>query len=168
MSAATSGILRAKAPRISLRSSRLHLPYFRAAILERRAPPPYGRARLQSLVRSTLAPLEPTMTLRTAAAALLFALAVPNIALAVGVGGTCGGVAGITCDSGLWCEGRANQCGVADAQGTCVRVPEACAMNHAPVCGCNGQTFSNDCQRRSARVSRASDGACRDTRQPPR
>jgi hypothetical protein len=45
-------------------------------------------------------------------------------------------------------------------QGTCVRAPDVCAQIFLPVCGCNGKTYGNDCQRRAAKVSKAHDGAC--------
>jgi hypothetical protein len=81
-------------------------------------------------------------------------------AFAVGAGQTCGGIAGVSCDAGLWCESRAAMCGVADVQGTCVRVPDVCPAVVQQVCGCGKRTFGNDCERRRAKVAKDSDGPC--------
>jgi len=99
------------------------------------------------------------------ATTLLVALSLPALsphpALAVSQGGSCGGFIGIRCDGGLWCEMPARACGLADGKGTCVRVPDVCMQQYKPVCGCNGQTYANDCLRRQARVTFKADGRCR-------
>ena len=94
-----------------------------------------------------------------AACAVLLSFA--RVAGAAGRGQMCGGIAGIRCDAGLWCQMPSGQCGVADGAGTCVKAPEICNQIFLPVCGCNGRTFSNDCERQISKVSKAHDGPCR-------
>lgn len=77
-----------------------------------------------------------------------------------GEGAACGGIAGFRCAEGLWCESPAGQCGRPDAMGTCIRTGPVCIKLYKPVCGCNGETYGNDCERRAARVQKAHDGRC--------
>jgi hypothetical protein len=95
--------------------------------------------------------------LMLAAAAALFA---PSAATAVGVGKTCGGIRGIQCDYGLFCDLRAGQCKGADIDGKCVRIPKVCTRIFKPVCGCDGKTYGNDCDRQTAKVQKDHNGKC--------
>lgn len=72
----------------------------------------------------------------------------------------CGGGAHITCNSALWCQRTAGQCKVADAAGQCNKAPAFCMQIYRPVCGCNGKTYANDCERQKARVQLDYVGAC--------
>jgi hypothetical protein len=93
--------------------------------------------------------------------ALAFSVTLPSSASAVGLGQTCGGIIGIPCDAGLWCQMPAGTCRVFDGFGKCSRVPRVCTFIYKPVCGCNGKTYGNDCARQAAKVQLAYNGRCK-------
>ncbi|APR85236.1 Kazal-type serine protease inhibitor domain protein [Minicystis rosea] len=73
-------------------------------------------------------------------------------------GKACGGLAGILCDAGEFCNfPPETQCGNADDQGTCTPIPEACDTLYDPVCACDGNTYPNECQANMAGLSIVSD-----------
>lgn len=75
-------------------------------------------------------------------------------------GSVCGGLAGLACPEGRFCEFEGATCGAGDQTGTCLVPPEVCTFDYKPVCGCDGTTYSNDCARRAAGTSKLHDGAC--------
>ena len=104
--------------------------------------------------------------------AVTFALGVSAIAFTSALGAqSITGMAGLSCGAapstaarqcarGHFCEPRPGQCSTQKTGGSCVRTPEVCTMIYQPVCGCNGKTYGNDCERRAHRVGKKHDGAC--------
>ncbi len=73
----------------------------------------------------------------------------------------CGGWVGNTCTDSEYCYFEpATYCDYADASGVCLPRPEACTRELNPVCGCNGQTYSNPCDAASNGTSVATFGGC--------
>ena len=93
---------------------------------------------------------------------VVIASVVDSSAPGAGLGKPCGGRLCIRCDRGLFCDFPGGTCDRFDADGTCVRVPRFCArrITWRSVCGCNGKTYRNNCQRQQAVISMRHEGRC--------
>jgi len=77
------------------------------------------------------------------------------------MGHKCEGPDGRECPGGKFCAtAKTNHCPSTKVQGTCRTIPETCADTYQPTCGCDGQTYGNECQVGVAGVAVAYDGAC--------
>jgi hypothetical protein len=73
----------------------------------------------------------------------------------------CAGFLGRACPSWLVCDITIpSACKGADLPGECKARPEACDDVWRPVCGCDGETYANDCFRLMAGAQIDHDGAC--------
>jgi len=79
-------------------------------------------------------------------------------------GAMCGGIAGFQCaNEADYCQMQPKQCiQIADAAGVCRQKPEICTQEYKPVCGCDGETYSNSCFAAINGVNVAYGGECRE------
>lgn len=77
-----------------------------------------------------------------------------------GEGDACGGIAGIVCGPGLYCDYPGDTCGDNDALGTCTAAPASCSIVVNSVCGCDGMTYQNACFAAQAGTDVRHTGPC--------
>lgn len=76
-------------------------------------------------------------------------------------GAVCGGIGGLPCGATEFCSYTlAELCGGDDSSGVCEPRPQGCTANVDPVCGCDFNTYSNECEANAAGVSITSLGEC--------
>src|SRR4029079_18039697 len=68
----------------------------------------------------------------------------------------------VACASGAeFCELAPGACATTtNPVGTCMSKPADCDPTVEPVCGCDGKSYANDCERQAAGVSKWADGLC--------
>lgn len=77
------------------------------------------------------------------------------------LGLVCGGESSRNCAAGEYCAYEPDQnCGRADATATCKERPEVCPEIYAPVCGCDGKTYSSACDAAGNGVGYEREGPC--------
>lgn len=73
----------------------------------------------------------------------------------------CGGLLGLECEDDEFCNFPLDAlCGAADQTGICEIIPVVCPEIFAPVCGCDDETYDNECFANAEGVSVASEGEC--------
>jgi hypothetical protein len=77
----------------------------------------------------------------------------------------CGGIAGLVCKEGFYCDYGGGKCGHGDTLGKCQPKPTECSQECVNICGCDGKTYCNECAAHLAGVDETTDAICDGT--PP-
>jgi hypothetical protein len=80
-------------------------------------------------------------------------------------GGDCGGIAGLPCPGGMFCDFPSGMCGHNDEMGTCRPIPEVCTHECVQTCGCDGRSYCNACLAHAVGIDDAPGLSCDDV--PP-
>ena len=95
-----------------------------------------------------------------AAVSVVILTCAATFANAAELGEQCGGIVGIPCDSGLWCDPQPGLCRGFDIPGTCVIIPSACSQIAKPVCACDDSQYTSDCERQKSLTAKRHNGKC--------
>jgi hypothetical protein len=74
----------------------------------------------------------------------------------------CAGSNALGCDeAGTYCRERVvGRCPGVEVFGECAEQPEVCADISDPACGCDGETYANDCEAAASGVALFAEGEC--------